>query len=65
VGQLDEAAIFYLRARGLSDDQARRMLTTAFCHAVTDRLTDRNLAGRVSEMIDAAMPGGMLAAGEI
>lgn len=65
VGQLDEAAIFYLRARGLSEDQARRMLTTAFCHAVTDRLTDRSLAGRISEMIDVAMPGGMLAAGEI
>ena len=57
VGQLDETAIFYLRSRGLSEDQARRILTMAFCHAVTDRLADRSLAERVSVMIDAAMPG--------
>jgi Fe-S cluster assembly protein SufD len=65
VGQLDESAIFYLRSRGLSEDQARRILTMAFCHAVTDRLVDRSLADRISVMIDAAMPGGILAAGEI
>jgi Fe-S cluster assembly protein SufD len=65
VGQLDETAIFYLRSRGLSEDQARRILTMAFCHAVTDRLGDRSLAGRISEMINAAMPGGVLAAGEV
>jgi len=57
VGQLDDAAVFYLRSRGLSEDQARRILTTAFCHAVTDRLEDRELAERVSIMVDQAMPG--------
>ena len=57
VGQLDEAAIFYLRSRGLSDAQARHMLTAAFCHAVTDRLDDRNLAECLSGMLDEAMPG--------
>jgi Fe-S cluster assembly protein SufD len=58
VGQLDEAAIFYMRSRGLSDAQARRMLTAAFCHAVTDRLENRSLAECLSSMIDTAMPGG-------
>ena len=57
VGQLDEAAIFYLRSRGLSDARARRMLTTAFCHSVTDRLENRGLAEHLAGMIDAAMPG--------
>lgn len=57
VGQLDEMAVFYLRSRGLSESQARRILTTAFCHAVTDRLENRELADRVSAMMDAAMPG--------
>jgi Fe-S cluster assembly protein SufD len=57
VGQLDEDAIFYLRTRGLSDAQARRMLTAAFCHAVTDRLENRSLAETLSGMLDAAMPG--------
>ncbi|NNK34326.1 MAG: Fe-S cluster assembly protein SufD, partial [Xanthomonadales bacterium] len=56
VGQIDESAVFYLRTRGLSDGEARRMLTTAFCHAVTDRLDDRELAERVAALMDGAMP---------
>jgi hypothetical protein len=32
------------------------MLTTAFCHAVTDRVDDRDLAERIAELLDAAMP---------
>lgn len=57
VGQLDEAAVFYLRSRGLSDGEARHMLTAAFCHAVTSRLENRELAEKVGQMVDAAMPG--------
>jgi Fe-S cluster assembly protein SufD len=60
VGQLDESAVFYLRTRGLSDSEARRMLTSAFCHAVTDRLDDRELASRLSAMLDRAMPDSSL-----
>jgi Fe-S cluster assembly protein SufD len=56
VGQLDETAIFYLRSRGLSETEARRLLVGAFCRAVTDKLEDQALAGRVSELIDQAMP---------
>jgi Fe-S cluster assembly protein SufD len=56
VGQLDEGAVFYLRSRGLSEAAARRLLTTAFCHAVTDRVAGRTLAGRIAELLDAAMP---------
>ena len=56
VGQLDESAVFYLRSRGLSDAAARRLLTTAFCHAVTNRVEGRGLAGRITELLDAAMP---------
>lgn len=56
VGQLDEAAVFYLRSRGLSDAQARRMLTAAFCHAVTDQLENRVLADRLAVLLDEAMP---------
>ena len=56
VGQLDEAAIFYLRTRGLDEQAARRMLVGAFCKAVTDKLENQAMAGRVSDMIDEAMP---------
>ena len=59
VGQLDETAVFYLRSRGLSDAEARRMLTAAFCHAVTSRLENRGLAEIVGSMVDAAMPDAL------
>lgn len=57
VGQLDETAVFYLRSRGLSDGEARHMLTAAFCHAVSSRLENRELAEKVGRLVDAAMPG--------
>jgi len=44
VGQLDEQAIFYLRSRGLNEEQARQILTTAFCQSVSDNLVDRQLS---------------------
>lgn len=56
VGQLDEIAVFYLRSRGLSEAEARGMLTGAFCRAVSDRLDDRQLAEKIAELIDKAMP---------
>jgi Fe-S cluster assembly protein SufD len=56
VGQLDEAAIFYMRTRGLSETEARRLLVGAFCRAVTDKLENQVLAGRISALIDQAMP---------
>ncbi len=34
VGQLDEAGVFYLRSRGLSEDKARSMLSYAFINEV-------------------------------
>ncbi|MCP4047856.1 MAG: Fe-S cluster assembly protein SufD, partial [Gammaproteobacteria bacterium] len=40
VGQLDEQAVFYMRSRGLSENEARQLLTTAFCRSVSDKLSD-------------------------
>jgi Fe-S cluster assembly protein SufD len=64
VGQLDESAIFYMRTRGLSDSEARRMLTAAFCHAVSDRLGDAGLSEVISSRLDAAMPNDQPIAAE-
>ncbi|MCB0584033.1 MAG: Fe-S cluster assembly protein SufD [Phaeodactylibacter sp.] len=36
IGQLDETAVFYLRSRGLSDEQARAMLQHAFLEEVIE-----------------------------
>lgn len=56
VGQLDEQAVFYLRSRGLTEHDARQMLTTAFCRSVSDKLDDQALADVISERMMAVMP---------
>ncbi len=56
VGQLDEQAVFYLRSRGLNQEQARQILTTAFCRSVSDRLADPQLAEAISERMMDVMP---------
>jgi Fe-S cluster assembly protein SufD len=56
VGQLDELAIFYLRSRGLSEQEARQMLTTAFCRSVSDKLNDPVLGELISERMMDVMP---------
>ncbi len=37
-GQLDPAALFYLRSRGIGEEDARSLLTWAFASEVTDRM---------------------------
>ncbi|MEJ8569787.1 Fe-S cluster assembly protein SufD [Elongatibacter sediminis] len=59
VGQLDENAVFYLRSRGLSEAAARRILTTAFCRAVADRLDDPGMSEAVAGLLERAMPREM------
>jgi len=57
VGQLDEQAVFYLRSRGLAKADARRMLTTAFCRAVSSRISDLALGEQIAGLLDAAVSG--------
>jgi Fe-S cluster assembly protein SufD len=40
VGELDEAALFYLRARGIPTEQARRLLVEGFLAEAIDGVTD-------------------------
>jgi Fe-S cluster assembly protein SufD len=56
VGQLDEAAVFYLRSRGLSEHAARQLLTTAFCRSVSDRLPDAALGEAIAARMMNVMP---------
>jgi len=56
VGQLDEQAVFYLRSRGLSEKQARQLLTTAFCRSVSDKLADPVLSEVISQRMMDVMP---------
>ncbi len=46
-GNLDEDAVFYLRSRGISEDDARKILIGAFVHEMVDRISSEELRGIV------------------
>jgi len=64
VGQLDEAALFYLRSRGIADEPARSMLTRAFAGQVLNKLpveatrkyVDQLIERRLDDLTDAGDP---------
>ncbi len=51
VGQLDADSIFYLRARGISEKQAKRILIEAFIDEALSRLPVESIKMRVKEII--------------
>lgn len=52
-GKLDEDKIFYLRARGLSEDSAKKLLMHAFASEVVDHIKIEELKEYVEEKITA------------
>jgi Fe-S cluster assembly protein SufD len=54
-GQLDAAALFYLRSRGLSELEARSALTRAFAGAVLARMDHAAFASAVHDSLDARL----------
>ncbi len=66
VGQRDDDAVFYLRARGIGSDAARRMLIEAFVGDVLGRVRiptlraalETSLKSRLDQMIEPGIEGG-------
>ena len=54
VGQLDASALFYLRSRGVPAEQARAMLSAAFCHEPLSAL-HATLTEALTRHLDAAL----------
>jgi Fe-S cluster assembly protein SufD len=54
-GQLDTAALFYLRSRGLSEIEARSALTRAFTGAVMSRMDHAAYAMAVRDILDSRL----------
>lgn len=54
-GQLDANALFYLRTRGLSTDEARQALITAFLHATLALITPEEVSTRVAARLQARL----------
>lgn len=55
VGQLDATALFYLRSRGVPAEDARRILTAAFCRDLLSGIRDPALREQLDERLDAAL----------
>jgi Fe-S cluster assembly protein SufD len=58
IGQLDEGAIFYLRARGIGPERARQMLVSAFASDVASRIRIAPLRALVEQHLGLRLPGG-------
>ena len=55
-GQLDPAALFYLRARGLDEASARRLLTYAFASDLVQRIRVEPLRARLESYLQSDLP---------
>lgn len=53
VGQLDATALFYLRSRGLDENQARSLLTHAFANHIIDQVPVAALRQQLTELSHA------------
>ncbi|MFN3874303.1 MAG: Fe-S cluster assembly protein SufD [Flavobacteriales bacterium] len=52
IGRLDEKGLFYLRSRGVSEAEARRMLSHAFMTDVLERITNEEWRKHLASLID-------------
>jgi Fe-S cluster assembly protein SufD len=57
VGQLDADALFYMRARGISEESARMLLMNAFAEEVAAKINIEALRERVCHMISKRLKG--------
>ena len=57
VGQLDAESMFYLRARGISEDNARMLLMNAFAEEVAAKISIEAIRERVCHLIDKRLKG--------
>lgn len=51
VGELDKNMLFYLRSRGVPEQQAKQMLSQGFAEEVVERFTDSGLRGRAERLL--------------
>lgn len=55
IGRMDEQAVFYLRSRGVSEAEARRMMAHAFMTEVLERMVNPVWRKHLEGMIDAKL----------
>lgn len=55
IGQLDENELFFLRARGISEPEARQLLLHAFANEIAARIEDATIRQAIQKQIDIAL----------
>jgi Fe-S cluster assembly protein SufD len=65
VGALDDEALFYLRSRGLSVEQAKSLLTYAFARQILNRIEPASLRSDLETMVARQLSTVDLAIGEV
>lgn len=58
VGQLDDEQVFYLRSRGIAEEQARDILTFAFARDVVQRVTIDHLKNQLEALVHQKLDEG-------
>jgi Fe-S cluster assembly protein SufD len=56
-GQLDPAALFYLRSRGIGEEAARALLVYAFASDVVGRIPIETIRARIEDDLGVRLPG--------
>lgn len=51
-GQFDEEAVFYLRARGVSETNARKLLVSAFSNEVIDHISSEEVKTKIYQLLE-------------
>jgi Fe-S cluster assembly protein SufD len=57
-GQIDNEAMFYLRARGIGEDKARALLTNAFAEEILDKITIPEFREKIKDLIHGKLLKG-------
>ncbi|WP_428946012.1 Fe-S cluster assembly protein SufD [Pantoea sp. FN060301] len=59
IGRIDDEQMFYLRARGINEESAQRMIIYAFAAELTEAIKDDVLKEAVMQRIARRFPGGI------
>ena len=57
-GRFDDQQLFYLQARGIPEDEARRLVVRGFFNSIVARIGDPEISDRIMAAIDVELEGG-------
>lgn len=57
MGQLDAEAMFYLKSRGIGEENAKMLLMYAFASEIVQKISILNLRERIDDMIKKRLRG--------